>query len=95
MAVALRDLLDETLDRKLSKDRKSKDLKRLTLLEYGDKPFYRQIHYYKSHKKSFYVFSNQGYAFKIVSRLRDVYKFQYRQGHPTAIFGKISVRKTI
>lgn len=79
MAVALRDLLDETLDRKLSKDRKSKDLKRLTLLEYGDKPFYRQIHDYKSHKKSFYVFSNQGYAFKIVSRLRDVYKFQYRQ----------------
>lgn len=48
MAVALRDLLDETLDRKLSKDRKSKDLKRLTLLEYGDKPFYRQIHDYKS-----------------------------------------------
>ena len=78
MAVALPDVLDETLDRKLSKDRKSKDLKRLTLLEYGDKPFYRQIHDYKSHKKSFYVFSNQGYAFKIVSRLRDVYKFQYR-----------------
>lgn len=78
MAVALRDLLDKTLDRKLSKDRKSKDLKRLTLLEYGDKPFYRQIHDYKSHKKSFYVFSNQRYAFKIVSRLRDVYKFQYR-----------------
>lgn len=57
MAVALPDVLDETLDRKLSKDRKSKDLKRLTLLEYGDKPFYRQIHDYKSHKKSFYVFS--------------------------------------